>query len=60
MIEGGAITIQSFIDKKIWDEARIFTTNRELNDGVKAPQVNKEVVLKTEVGGDKLNIIKND
>ena len=59
IIEGGAITLQSFIDKKMWDEARVFTTNKELNDGVKAPQVNREIVLKTEVGGDKLNIIKN-
>ena len=47
-------------NKKMWDEVRIFTTNKELNDGVKAPQVNREIVLKTEVGGDKLNIIKND
>ncbi len=60
IIEGGTITLQSFIDKKMWDEARIFKTNRELNDGVKAPQVNREIVLKTEVGVDKLNIIKND
>ena len=60
IIEGGTKTLQSFIDKKMWDEARVFTTNKELNDGVKAPQVNREIVLKTEVGGDKLDIIKND
>ena len=26
-IEGGRITLQSFIDANIWDEARIFTAN---------------------------------
>ena len=60
IIEGGTKTLQSFIDKKMWDEARVFTTNKELKNGVKAPQVNREIVLKTEVGGDKLNIIQND
>jgi diaminohydroxyphosphoribosylaminopyrimidine deaminase/5-amino-6-(5-phosphoribosylamino)uracil reductase len=60
IIEGGTKTLQSFIDKEMWDEARVFTTNKELKDGVKAPQVNREIVVKTEVGGDKLNIIKND
>ncbi len=60
IIEGGTKTLQSFIDKKMWDEARVFTTNKELKDGVKAPQVNREIVVGSEVGGDKLNIIKND
>ena len=60
IIEGGTITLQSFIDAKLWDEARIFTTNKELNDGVKSPNIEGEIVLGTVIGGDKLEIIKND
>ncbi len=38
LVEGGAKTLQSFIDAKLWDEARIITNrNMYLHDGVKAP-----------------------
>ena len=60
IIEGGAKTLQSFIDEKLWDEARIFTTNKELNDGVKSPNIEGEIVFETVIGGDKLETIKND
>ena len=60
IIEGGTSTLQSFIDAKLWDEARIFTTHKELNDGVKSPNIEGEIVLETVIGGDKLEIIKND
>jgi diaminohydroxyphosphoribosylaminopyrimidine deaminase/5-amino-6-(5-phosphoribosylamino)uracil reductase len=60
IIEGGAITLQSFIDAKLWDEARIFTTNKELNDGVKPPNIEGEMLFETVLEGDKLEIIKND
>jgi len=36
-IEGGARLLQSFIDAKLWDEARIFTGTVAFGDGVKAP-----------------------
>lgn len=38
LIEGGAQLLQSFIDKGLWDEARIFTaTNVTLQEGIAAP-----------------------
>ncbi|RXG23968.1 diaminohydroxyphosphoribosylaminopyrimidine deaminase [Leeuwenhoekiella polynyae] len=37
IIEGGAHTLQSFIDEKLWDEARVFKGNLIFKSGIKAP-----------------------
>jgi diaminohydroxyphosphoribosylaminopyrimidine deaminase/5-amino-6-(5-phosphoribosylamino)uracil reductase len=37
IVEGGATLLQSFIDEKLWDEARIEVSPIQLNEGVKAP-----------------------
>lgn len=37
IVEGGAKTLQTFIDADIWDEARIFTTEERFMKGVPAP-----------------------
>ena len=60
IIEGGRKTLQSFIDENMWDEARIFTANKELTDGVKSPNIKGEIIEKTEVGGYSLEVIIND
>jgi len=60
IIEGGSKTLQSFIDVNMWDEARIFTTNKELTDGVKAPTIKGEIVTESDIGGDELEIITNE
>jgi len=60
IVEGGATTLQSFIDAKLWDEAKIFTTNKELNNGIKSPNIEGEIALEAVIEGDKLEIIKND
>lgn len=39
IIEGGAYTLNSFIEAGLWDEARIFTGSANLGTGIKAPQV---------------------
>ena len=44
IIEGGSETLQSFIDANMWDEARIFTANKTLTDGIKAPTVNGKII----------------
>jgi diaminohydroxyphosphoribosylaminopyrimidine deaminase/5-amino-6-(5-phosphoribosylamino)uracil reductase len=41
MIEGGAETLQGFIDKGLWDEARIIQGSVELKEGLKAPVITK-------------------
>ena len=59
IIEGGAKTLQSFLDKKLWDEARIFITNKTLDEGIKAPNIDGEIIIKEDVGGDVLAILFN-
>lgn len=39
IIEGGAVTLQHFIDQQLWDEARVFTADKYLGDGIRAPRI---------------------
>ena len=57
IIEGGTITLQSFIDKNLWDEARIFTTKKTLTEGVKPPTIEGEIISEDETGGDRFKIL---
>ena len=57
IIEGGTITLQSFIDNNLWDEARIFTTNKTLTEGVKPPAIEGEIISEDKIGGDRFKIL---
>ena len=59
IIEGGRITLKSFIDECIWDEARIFTTKREILKGIKSPGIKGNTRKEIEIGDDYLKIIDN-
>jgi diaminohydroxyphosphoribosylaminopyrimidine deaminase/5-amino-6-(5-phosphoribosylamino)uracil reductase len=37
IVEGGAATLEGFISKGLWDEARVFTAAASLTDGLHAP-----------------------
>ena len=39
IVEGGTKTLQTFIDARMWDEARVFTTNDFFGSGIAAPQM---------------------
>lgn len=56
LVEGGSQLLQSFIDLKMWDEARIITnTKMYLNDGVKAPVLHRgKLVGKQNYAGDEI------
>ena len=56
IIEGGAHTLQSFINKDLWDEARIFTGNKYFQSGIKAPIINKNKSNVQMIGDDELAI----
>ncbi len=60
IIEGGAKTLQTFIDEKIWDEARVFKGTVFFENGIKAPVMNHKFKLKTKIIDDELLIYKND
>jgi diaminohydroxyphosphoribosylaminopyrimidine deaminase/5-amino-6-(5-phosphoribosylamino)uracil reductase len=59
IIEGGLQTLQSFIDKNIWDEARIFIGQNLFENGTKAPILSKKNAIKTHVQNDELIYVRN-
>lgn len=60
IIEGGAKTLQTFIDANLWDEARVFTGISEFHKGVKSPEFSGRILAKTNLERDILKIYKND
>lgn len=60
LVEGGAITLQRFIDSGYWDEARVFTSTHEFCNGIVAPQLKKAVQLsESSIDADRLTIYSN-
>lgn len=56
IIEGGAFTIQQFIDANLWDEAQVITGNTTFKSGKKAPILKKYNSIKElKSGTDKIN-----
>ena len=60
IIEGGAKTLQTFIDVDLWDEARIFTGNSSFNEGTKAPVLKGNLIFEEKINQDTLRIYNND
>jgi diaminohydroxyphosphoribosylaminopyrimidine deaminase/5-amino-6-(5-phosphoribosylamino)uracil reductase len=55
IIEGGAQTLNTFINSNLWDEARVFTSKKTLVKGVQSPVI-QHVINKTgSVSDDILN-----
>lgn len=59
LIEGGAHTLQSFIDENLWDEARIFSVKSRLGKGIKAPHLRGKTVKTQKIVSDILTVVKN-
>ena len=59
IIEGGSQTLQTFIDAKLWDEARVFIGNIHFTNGKKAPQLVSKEAEKRYIGADELIISRN-
>ncbi|NNC45873.1 MAG: bifunctional diaminohydroxyphosphoribosylaminopyrimidine deaminase/5-amino-6-(5-phosphoribosylamino)uracil reductase, partial [Winogradskyella sp.] len=53
IVEGGAKTLQQFINEGLWDEARVFVGNMNFKNGIKAPLFNGKLIseepLKTDL-----------
>jgi diaminohydroxyphosphoribosylaminopyrimidine deaminase/5-amino-6-(5-phosphoribosylamino)uracil reductase len=56
IIEGGAKLLQSFIEKNLWDEARILIGNKRFHRGFPAPQIQGKEFFSTQIEGDKIQI----
>ena len=49
LVEGGARLLQSFIDERIWDEARIITNEEmKITEGIHAPELTEEILVQKE------------
>lgn len=59
IIEGGAQTLNSFIEAGLWDEARIFTGPSVLGNGIKAPVITGIPPEEYLSGADRLQILYN-
>lgn len=57
IIEGGAYTLNAFIEAGLWDEARVFTGAISLNSGINAPKINGIIADEILSGTDRLQII---
>lgn len=59
-IEGGAKVLNHFISSGLWDEARIFYGDQVYKEGVKAPEIDGKIFLKTRFSKSKLEIVLNN
>jgi diaminohydroxyphosphoribosylaminopyrimidine deaminase/5-amino-6-(5-phosphoribosylamino)uracil reductase len=59
IIEGGAHTINGFIEAGLWDEARIFTGKSVLGEGIKAPCITGIAGKEHLSGADRLKLLFN-
>lgn len=59
LIEGGAKLINLFLQENLWDEARIFTSDSFLKEGIPAPELNISPMKSQFIANDQLSIYKN-
>ncbi|MGB0260040.1 MAG: bifunctional diaminohydroxyphosphoribosylaminopyrimidine deaminase/5-amino-6-(5-phosphoribosylamino)uracil reductase RibD [Flavobacteriaceae bacterium] len=61
LVEGGAQTLQHFIDAELWDESRVLTGEKKLNKGMRAPKlkVPAKPLRNFECSVDKVEIFMN-
>ncbi len=60
IVEGGAHTLKSFIDAKLWDEARVFTGSSSFNEGIPAPKFSGKLKTSKKIDTDTLNVYYHD
>lgn len=59
IIEGGAKTLQTFIEANLWDEAFVFNGNISFIEGIKAPNFKGVFISEEIIKHDTLRIFKN-
>jgi diaminohydroxyphosphoribosylaminopyrimidine deaminase / 5-amino-6-(5-phosphoribosylamino)uracil reductase len=60
IIEGGTETINHFLQKNRWDEARVFFSKTKFGSGIKAPVISSPSSSSTDISGDALHFYQND
>ncbi|MFN4886620.1 MAG: bifunctional diaminohydroxyphosphoribosylaminopyrimidine deaminase/5-amino-6-(5-phosphoribosylamino)uracil reductase RibD [Bacteroidota bacterium] len=59
LVEGGSGILTSFIESNLWDEMRVFTSDKNLNKGLKAPVQSGLFMHETSVENDLLQVTRN-
>lgn len=59
IVEGGAQTLQTFINENLWDEALVFEGDNVFLEGVKAPIIEKKNTIES-IKNDVLKTYRND
>lgn len=60
IVEGGTITLSSFINAGLWNEARVFIAPHSIGSGIAAPKLPVAKLLSTqEIAADRLSIMIN-
>lgn len=59
LVEGGAKLLQSFIEKNLWDEARVFVSQVRFEEGISAPKLPFSAKKVQDVQGNKLFLYEN-
>jgi len=60
IVEGGAKTLQQFINEGLWDEARVFECNLNFKNGIKAPHFKGKLISEQPLKTDLLKHYVND
>ncbi|UKN01746.1 bifunctional diaminohydroxyphosphoribosylaminopyrimidine deaminase/5-amino-6-(5-phosphoribosylamino)uracil reductase RibD [Paracrocinitomix mangrovi] len=60
IVEGGANTLQKFLDSGLWDEARVITGIGNIEKGLKAPKIDKKPSNSFYFGKDLVTTYFND
>lgn len=59
IIEGGTKLLHSFIKQNLWQEARIFTSDKVIGKGIVAPILTGKITATMQLKNDTLVVIKN-
>lgn len=59
LVEGGAHTLNQFIQSGLWDEAVVITGGNEFKSGLKAPVISKNPLRTIRFGKDQLHYFQN-
>lgn len=59
IVEGGAKTLNTFIEEGLWDEAYIFTGNKIFGAGIPAPKLSGKIIKNQNFKEDRLTIVQS-
>jgi diaminohydroxyphosphoribosylaminopyrimidine deaminase / 5-amino-6-(5-phosphoribosylamino)uracil reductase len=54
VVEGGATILQTFIDAGLWDEAKVFVSDKDFGKGIQSPRLQGNLIAQESVFNDTL------